>query len=86
MEACTVAAPPTVASGDAASIVIDRLRLTSVPDTDGNGGAELADVELPPQASNAAPMVIIDTAWHVRTQNSRRVGAETSSIVSVGFT
>ena len=50
VEALTVAAPPTAASGDAASIVIERLRLTSVPETVGKGGAELAEVELPPQA------------------------------------
>jgi hypothetical protein len=62
VDACTVAAPPTVASGDAASIAIERLPLTSVPDTDGSAGAELGDVGLLPHACNAAPSVSSDAA------------------------
>lgn len=50
MDTCTVAAPPTVASGDDASIAIERLRLTRVPETVGSAGAELGDVGLPPHA------------------------------------
>ena len=73
VDAATMAAPPTVASGDEASIVIVSVRLTSEPETDGSGGAELADVLLPPHAEIAPPIVNSDTAWHVRTQNSRRV-------------
>jgi hypothetical protein len=44
-----------------------------VPVTEGNDGAELGDVELPPQPGVIAPSVSSETAWHVRTQNSRRV-------------
>src|SRR5471030_1501752 len=80
VDAVTVAAPPTVASGDAASIVIERLRLTSVPETDGSAGAELGDVLLPPHAGIVAPSVSSETACHVRTQNSRRVDAEDSRL------
>jgi hypothetical protein len=68
-----VAAPPTVASGDAASTVIVSVRFTSVPDTEGRDGAELGDVLLPPHAGTATPSASSDTAWHVRAQNSRRV-------------
>jgi glycerol dehydrogenase-like iron-containing ADH family enzyme len=57
-----VAAPPTAASGDAASTPIVSVRLTSVPETDGKAGAELGDVLLPPQASMAAPRVKSDAA------------------------
>ena len=45
-----MAAPPTAASGDAASTPIVSVRLTSVPEIDGKAGAELGDVLLPPQA------------------------------------
>lgn len=54
VDAVTVAAPPTAASGDAASIVSVSVRLTRVPETDGSAGAELGEVELPPHAGNAA--------------------------------
>jgi hypothetical protein len=62
VDTVTVAAPPTTLSGEAASTVMVRVRLTSVPDTDGKAGAELGDVELPPQAGATAPSVNKETA------------------------
>ena len=62
VDAVTVAAPPTAASGDAASTVIVSVRLTSVPETDGRAGAALGEVVLPPQAGITAPSVNSETA------------------------
>lgn len=62
VEAVTVAAPPTAASGDELSTLIVSVRPTSVPVTDGNAGAELGEVELPPQAGATAPSVSSETA------------------------
>ena len=54
------------------------VRLTSVPETDGSGGAELGEVVLPPQPGITAPSANSETAWQVRAQNSRREDGETS--------
>jgi hypothetical protein len=62
VDTVTIAAPPTAASGDAASIVTVRVRFDTVPDTDGTTGAELGDVLLPPQPGITAPRVNSDTA------------------------
>ena len=62
MDAVTIAAPPTAASGDAASTVIVSVRLASEPEIEGSAGAEPGDVVLPPQAGIAAPKARIDTA------------------------
>jgi len=71
-----VAAAPTLASGDAASIAMVSVRPTSVPETDGSDGAELGEVLLPPHAGRTAPTAKSATTWQVRAQNSRRVDDE----------
>ncbi len=73
-----MAALPTAARGDAASTAMVSVRLTSVPETDGSGGAELGLVVLPPQPGITAPSANNETAWQVRAQNSRREEGETS--------
>ena len=73
-----MAAPPTAAMGDAASIEIVSVRLTRVPETDGSVGAPLGDVELPPHAGITVPSANSETVRHVRAQNSRREDRRTS--------
>jgi hypothetical protein len=62
VDAVTIAAPPTAASGDAASTVIVSVRPANEPDTEGSAGAELGEVLLPPQAGIATPRARSDTA------------------------
>jgi hypothetical protein len=59
-----MAAEPTPANGEAASIVTDPTRPETVALADGNGSAELpdGDVGLPPQADARPPTATIEAA------------------------
>src|SRR6185436_7309568 len=69
---CTSADAPTVASGDAASMVTLTAPLATLPLTVGNAGRLLGDVGDPPQDPSTAPSDTSETASQAWMQNSRR--------------
>jgi hypothetical protein len=75
LEVWTSAAPPTVANGDAESIVIDTTPFATLALMVGSGGACDGDVGLPPHPVNIDPSAASDTAPYACTQNVRRVSA-----------
>src|SRR5205823_5986098 len=72
VDAHTSAAPPVTASGELASICTVTTLPLAEADTVVNSGAELGDVELPPQAVISTSSATSERAWPVRTQNARR--------------
>src|SRR4029450_11274828 len=69
---CTSAEPPTVASGEAASMVTLTAPLATLPLIVGSAGTLLGDGGDPPPQPSTAPSDTSETASQAWMQNSRR--------------